>query len=188
MKLNKKILLLLLFSPFCLYPNVVLDDESYAKLLLRLKKDKQIIEDNQIRWSKLKTAEPIIQYTVDPESKKVIIQKIEIPIHKSTPLIYEIKFEVEAPEEESKVFPFNFFLTAMFETEGVDAKLGVQIINIERYFSYPLGMNVMIGIKSFGGSFSYSLEKPFDNTMIHVFYGKTYNIESSYGVGVSLNF
>lgn len=180
------ILLLVLLFPFICFADVTLSDEAYTKIINRLKKDKVIIEEEQLRWAKLKTAQPKINYTV--AENKIIIQTIEIPVYKSKPLTYEIQFEVTAPEQESSLIPLNIFLAGIIEIQGIDAKLGVQFLNIEKVSTYPIGLNIMVGVKSFGGSISYSLKKPFDNTMLHVYIGKTYDLQSSYGVGLSLNF
>jgi len=185
MKKNRIILTILLL-PIYLFADVVLTDDTYQKMLLRLKKDKQIIETEQFRWNKLKTAKPTINYKI--ENKKVVIQTIEIPVHKSKPLIYEVTFEVDSPTETAKLFPLQLFLAGTVETSGVDAKLGVQLVNIEKITTFPIGFNLLIGGRSLGGSVSYKLPKPLDNTAVHIYIGETYSLSTSFGIGVSLNF
>jgi len=185
MKINSIILILILL-PIYILADTTLSDDTYNKMLLRLKKDKQIIETEQLRWAKLKTVKPVINYKI--EDKKIVIQTIEIPVHKSKPLIYEVQFEVDSPTETAKLFPLQVFLAGTVETSGVDAKVGIQLVNIKKITFLPIGFNLMVGGRSLGGSISYKLPKPLDNTAIHAYFGETYSLSKSFGIGVSLNF
>ena len=185
MILKKILLLLLLLLPICVLADVTLTDETYAQVVNRLKKDKAIIVTEQTRWDKLSTTVPVINYKV--ENKKVIIQTIEIPVYDAKPLIYQVSFEVDTVSQSNQVLPFQVFLAGAYEPGGVDAKIGMQLINIQKFCNHPIGFNAMIGVRSADISISYTLPKPFGNAMVHTYIGKTYTLGTTFGVAVSLN-
>lgn len=181
------VLLILLVSSFC-YADIILSDEEYQAVILRLKKDKEIIHKNESQWNSLKTSKPEITYQVLEE--QVVIQQITIPINNNKPLIYKVKFKVEKSQPSEKLFPFSLFLCGMLEKEApVDSKIGVKLIAIPPlYKNINIGVNGLVGIKSFGSSLSFGLPKPFKNTALHIYYGYSYKKADVYGVGISLNF
>jgi len=185
MKLKKMILSLLLLLPICVLADVTLTDETFTQVVNRLKKDKAIIETEQIRWDKLSTTVPVINYKI--EDKKVIIQTVELPIYNTKPLIYQVSFEVDTAVPQDKLFPFQLFLAGAYEPKGVNAKVGMQFINLQRFAAHPIGINAMIDVRSVDVSLSYTIPKPFENAMLHVYVGKTYTLGTTFGVGVSLN-
>ena len=146
----------------------------------------------------LQNIDNIEEYYVSIIDDKVVIQTVEIPIYKSKPLIYEIKFVVEN-KISAKWVPWTFQLMGTVETTYKvgdafdvypDFKIGVRFfstlpVNIK---FLNIGFNIFIGIKSSGGSISYSLPKPLKNTSIHMYFGVTYKAEFSYGLGLGLNF
>ena len=187
--------------PLC--ANIILTDKEYEVLLKRLKKDKEIIYNNDKRWKELRKSKPKILYTV--KDAQVTIQSIEIPVHKTTPLKYEVEFKIVAPEEEPKWFPWTFFLCATLETTYTkqnnekfsvypDGKLGFQFFSLKRLglkFKTPnfnVGFNFNAGIRSAGLSVSYTLPKFLKNTSFHVYVGMSYKVCVAYGFGISLNF
>ena len=120
---------ILLLLPICVLADVTLTDETYAQVVNRLKKDKAIIVTEQTRWDKLSTTVPVINYKI--EDKKVIIKTIELPIYNAKPLIYQVSFEVDTAVPQDKLFPFQLFLAGAYEPTGVDAKVGMQFINLQ---------------------------------------------------------
>jgi len=197
-KIIKRVLISFIFLcvSFPIFADVVLTDSEYAALLKRLKSDKVLLAMENIRWKKLAKSKPKITYEILDD--KVVIQTVEIPIHNSKPLIYEVKFVVEK-KKPAKWVPWTFQLMGIVETTYKmgdtfdvypDFKIGV------RFFStlpsgikfLNIGFNLFIGIRSSGGSISYSLPKPLKNTSIHVYFGVTYEAKFSYGFGISLNF
>ena len=198
-KLLSSLCIVLLAIP--LFAEVTLSDEEYEAIIKRLKRDKEIINNDNIRWRRLKKSKPKIKYEI--VNGQVVIQEIEIPIYKAKPLIYEIKFKVEMPENKISWVPLTLFLCGMIESNSVqgeefgvapDVKVGLQFFSLrplgEKYKvkKLNLGLNALIGIKSSGLSVSYSLPKPFSNTSIHLYVGFSYKIKTAYGLGVSLNF
>ena len=204
-KLNNILLLLIpLLSCIPLFAEVVLTDAEYKALMTRLKNDKTIITTDNKRWNDLKTSKPKIDYEVQDDA--VVIQKVEIPVYAAASLKYEVKFKIELKKTTAKFFPWTFFLCGTVESvykfgNGEtfkvypDIKLGVQFFSLKPLNdNLGLGLNVMVGVQSIGGSLSYTFPKVLKNTSIHVYLGLNYKsvVDKSprmgYGLGISLNF
>lgn len=174
-----------------IYANYVLTDKQYEAVLKQLKRDQRIINNNNIRWNKLRKNKPKVGYKV--VEGKVVIQNIEIPVYNSKPLIYKVEFVVEPERYPIKYFPLTFLLCGMLEMRSTtDFKLGIQIFSFSP-LRLPvlrnIGFNILVGIKSFGCSVSYRLPKPLKNTAIHAYTGFSYAAAKEvFGVGISLNF
>lgn len=182
--------LFILFSTQ-VFAEYVLTDEQYNAIIKQLEQDQKLINNNNIIWSELRKSKPKITYEIIED--QVVIQSIEIPIYKSKPIVYEVKFKVDQKIEPTTYFPFTLLLCGMVETVALaDFKFGVQLFSL-----YPLqiivlrniGLNVLVGIKSSGISISYGLPKPLRNTSIHIYTGLSYTTTKEvFGMGVSLNF
>ena len=183
--------ILLLFFSIPVFAEYVLTDTQYQSILKQLEKDQTLINNNNIIWSELKKSKPKITYEVIDD--QLVIQTIEIPVYKSKPIMYEVKFKVEPKKDPLKYFPFTIHLCGMVETTSLaDFKIGVQLFclsPLQVLILSNLGFNVLVGIKSVGVSISYGLPKPLKNTYVHIYTGLSYTaIKEVFGVGVSLNF
>lgn len=189
--LHKLLISSIIFISSIAFSETTLTDQQYEVVLQQLKRDRVIINENNIRWHSLRTSKPEVEYTVGDDNK-VIVQKITIPISGTTPLVYQMKFEVTPPVKPTSFIPLKFFLCGMLETTTLaDAKLGLQVFSLSPLkWSYVsnISANVLVGVRSFGTSVSYTLPKPMHNTSIHVYSGFSYQFKKVFGVGVSLNF
>ncbi len=188
-------LVFLFCSSETIYANLVITDTEYDKIISQLKRDKSIIDENTIRWTKLKTTKPEITY--DIEENGIVIQKISVPIYKSNPLTYDVKMKIDLNKPKEKFFPLNVLLCAMFEmipgkqvsVNSFDILLGLKIFHLAPLNKYAtIGFNVLIGIRSAGLSLSYTFPKPLGNTSLHGYVGINYSGVATYGIGLSLNF
>ena len=188
MKLMQRVLLHLisiLFFVTSVRADIVLTNEEYNATVNRLKRDKEIINENNVRWKKLRESKPKINYEII--EGEVVIQSIEIPIYKTTSLQYEVQFKVKQKAED-QFFPFTLHICAMLETTAKsDGKVGVQFFSLKPLIKHSIGFNLLIGMRSAGVSLSYTFPKPFGNTSIHVFSGISYSLQSTYGIGISAN-
>jgi len=188
-------LVLVLINSGTIYANLVITDAEYDTIIKQLKRDKSIIDENTVRWTRLKTTKPEITY--DIEENGIVIQTIKIPIYKSDPLTYDVKMKIDLNKPKEKFFPLNVLLCAMFEmipgqkvsVNSFDILVGLKIFHLAPLHKYAtIGFNVLIGIRSAGISLSYTFPKPLGNTSIHGYVGINYSGLATYGVGISLNF
>jgi len=193
MKRKIKILnsFLLFFFIVPIYADYILTDKQYEAVLEQLKRDQQIIKNNNIRWDKLKKSKPKITYEIIDD--QVVIQSIEIPVYNTKPIVYKVKFKVEPEKDPLKYFPLTLQLCGILETIAItDFKVGLQLFSlapIKIIVLRNLGINILAGIKSSGISISYRLPKPLKNTSIHIYTGFSYTeVREVFGVGISLNF
>lgn len=186
-------LYLFFFFQSFVFADITLTDKEYDRVIQRLEKDKKIIDSEQLRWDKLRKAIPVIEYEIIENG--IVVQKITIPIDIDTPLEYRTTFEVNITKQGETLTPFTFRLVGVVETSNItDFKLGCKILSLSPFkISYlqMMGLNVLVGIRSFGLSASYDLPKPFKNTSFHLYYGFDYKLSAAsavYGLGVGLNF
>jgi len=188
---NSLVLLFLLIVPCYLLADVVLSDEEYDETIAQMENAKKALEGSQKRWDGLRKAVPEIQYRVEGN---LIIQNIIVPVEKDTPIEFQNRFKLTRVDKKPTFFPFVLRLVGGIElVNKADAKFGIKFFGLDPLKHEnlrPIGLNLLIGIKSSGLSMSYDLPHPFSNTAIHVYYGTCYNEEFSktLGLGVSLNF
>lgn len=168
----------------------------------QLEENRRIIKWQANRWKNLVDTKPNIYYKI--LDKKVVIQKVEFPIKNDKPLIYKVKFEVNTESRKYTFFPLRVNLGIVVESglfnqdaenvliKYVDPKLGLHFFGLEPLkipFIRGLGLHVLVGIQSAGLSLSWGLmKKPLENLRIHFYGGITYKGNSSFGMGVTLNF
>jgi hypothetical protein len=190
----RKILGSILFLFICIVPilgNVTLSEQDYNRIVDRLKKDRQLFEENDARWDSLRKEIPAISYEVI--DSKQILQKIEIRVKDDNPLVYKNFIEINSTPTDDKYFPFSLSLVGGIETRSTsDAKIGLRVFSLEplqRKHIEKLSLNILFGLKSSAISIGYSLPKPWSNTTIHVYYGFNYSeISQIVGIGIGLNF
>jgi len=173
------------------FGNVTLTESEYERIVTRLKEDAKLLEDQEKKWSKLRTSLPKISYEIINNVQ--VIQKIEIEVDKDNPIVYKNFMDVNTPQSNVTYFPFRISLVGGIETKSrSDAKLGVSIFSLEPLniqHMNKLSLNTLIGLKSSAISIGYSLPKPWSNTTIHIYYGFNYSeIQPIVGAGVGLNF
>lgn len=185
----KKIILFFLLVPSILLADYTITEEQRKQILTQLKQDKQTIAFYQLKMSKLRQEKPQITYKVNPDG--TVEETIIIPIYKDNPLEYKSTFKIKIPKK-STWFPFDLMLCGTIETASLsDIKLGITLLSFE-----PLDIKVLknfringlVGLRSCGGSISYILPEPFNNTAIHAYSGMSYKINETFGIGVSLFF
>lgn len=185
----KKILLILLLLPTMLYADYTLTEEQRKQILEQLKKDKQTIVYYQGKLYKLRKVTPKITYT--PKEDGTVDELIVIPVQDDNPLEYKSTFVVKPPLQD-KWFPFSLLLCGTIETATLsDVKVGITLLSFKPLHIAILqnfNLNGLLGLKSVGGSLSYTLPKPFDNTCVHFYSGMAYTVKETFGIGVSLYF
>lgn len=170
---------------------IMLTKEQQEQLINRLEKDKQIILQDKARWEKIRKETPKIEWELKDDY--FILQKMEVPVYKDNPLIYETKWKIDLSKKEEGLFPLTLRLAGTIESSlDTDFKLGLKVIGFKSFnmqLLQPFGVNVFLGIKSSGLSISYDFGKPFSNVAIHLYSGFQYKISDPqvFGLGVSVN-
>ena len=161
----------------------------------QLDTNKKIIIWQAKRWKNLVTTPPKIHYDIN--GSKVVIQKIEIPVKKDKPLIYNIKFEVDTFSRKYSYWPLLINLGLMAESGAakfhyLDPKLGLQFAGLHPTgipFIKGLGFHALVGIQSAGLSISWGwLKRPIENLRFHLYGGVAYTGKETFGGGITLNF
>jgi len=203
--INKIIFLFIVFTlstPALSY--IVLTEKEHKAVIDRMKKNKKIIEEHDKRWEELKKSKPNIIYTKNKGEK--VVQKIEIPVYNAKPIVYENIFKVLIADKDMNYFCLKPFLGGFMEIPPkeqlytdkmdpysmMDIKLGLKFLTMEP-LNIPvirgLGLNVLVGVRSAGGSLSYTFPKYVTNTSLHFYFGMNYKEQTrTLGFGIGLYF